>query len=46
MSFCETESALEAILFAAGDPVPAQRIALVLGIEKETVLECAGSLAD
>ncbi|MGI5935242.1 MAG: SMC-Scp complex subunit ScpB [Oscillospiraceae bacterium] len=46
MSFSETVSALEAILFAAGDPVPAERIAQVLGVEKEAVLECAGSLAD
>jgi len=46
MNFSETESALEAILFAAGDPVPAERIAQVLGMEKEDLLECARRLAD
>jgi len=39
-------STMEAILFAAGEPVPAARIALVLGIETEEVLSCAKLLAD
>lgn len=42
----EIESALEAILFAAGDPVPAERIALVLGVDAETIFDCAVKLSD
>ncbi len=42
----KTENAIEAILFAAGEPVLADRIALVLGIEKHEVFQCAKSLAD
>ena len=38
-------AALEAILFAAGDPVPAERIAKVLGEEEAHVLEAADALA-
>lgn len=38
-------AALEAILFAAGDPVPAERIAKVLGEEESSVLEAADALA-
>ena len=37
-------SALEAILFAAGEPVPVSRISLVLGIPEETVEEAAAEL--
>ncbi|MBO6093026.1 MAG: SMC-Scp complex subunit ScpB [Oscillospiraceae bacterium] len=37
-------SALEAILFAAGEPVPISRISLVLGIPDETVEEAAREL--
>ena len=42
----ELECAIEAILFASGEPVPADRIASVLGEEPEAVLECAQHLAD
>lgn len=42
----EIESAIEAILFAAGEPVPASRIALVLGVSDEEVHECAKKLSD
>ena len=31
-------SALEAILFAAGEPVPAARLSLVLGTDEEEIL--------
>ena len=37
-------AALEAILFAAGEPVPAERIAKVLGVDPERVLEAADLL--
>lgn len=40
----ETEnikSAIEAILFAAGEPVPAARISLVLGVDEDTVFAAA-----
>jgi len=42
----EIESAVEGILFASGDPMPAARIAQVLGVETQEVLDCAKSLAD
>ncbi len=42
----EIESTIEAILFAAGEPVPAERIALVLGISADEVLNCAKLLTD
>jgi segregation and condensation protein B len=42
----DIESALEGILFAAGDPVPAERIALVLGVETEIIFEAARKLSD
>jgi len=45
MKLEETAAALEAILFAAGEPVPAERIALVLGVEPEHVFE-AGNLLE
>ena len=38
-------AALEAILFAAGDPVPVGRIAAVLGISEEDVRDAAEKLA-
>lgn len=46
MDELEIRAAIEGILFAAGDPVPAERIAMVLGIETQAVLEAAQSLAD
>lgn len=42
----EIKSAIEAILFACGDPMPAQRIALVLGVEEELIYECAKELSE
>lgn len=42
----EIESKIEAILFAAGEPVQSARIALVLGVEPTQVLRCAKSLSD
>ncbi len=39
-------SAIEAILFASGDPVPAARIALVLGAEVDDVESSAALLAE
>ena len=44
MELNEIAAALEAILFAAGEPVPAERIALVLGVECEQVFEAAAAL--
>ena len=41
----ELLSAVEAILFAAGDPIAASRVAQVLGEETETILSCARELA-
>ena len=41
----ELKSAIEAILFASGNPVPAARIALVLDESEERVLACAETLA-
>lgn len=45
MEFETIITALEAILFAAGDPVPAERIAKVLGVETEQVFQAAQVLA-
>lgn len=42
----EIKSAIEAILFACGDPMPAQRIALVLGVDTEVIFECAQELSE
>ncbi len=42
----ELKSTIEAILFASGEPVAAERIALVLGIDKEEILIAAKQLAD
>ena len=39
-------AALEAVLFAAGDPVPAERLAKVLGVGVEQVFAAAKKLAD
>ena len=44
MKLEEIAAALEAILFAAGEPVPAERIAKVLGVDPERVLEAADLL--
>jgi segregation and condensation protein B len=42
----EIECAIEALLFAAGDPVPMPRIAKVLGVEVEQIELAAKQLAD
>lgn len=42
----ELKSTIEAILFASGEPVPAERIALVVGLDKEEILKAAKQLAD
>ena len=42
----ELLSAVEAILFAAGEPIAASRVAQVLGEETETIISCAKELAD
>lgn len=40
------KSAIEAILFAAGEPVPAARISLILEVSEDEVYAAAKSLAD
>ena len=42
----ELKSTIEAILFASGEPVPAERIALVLGVDAQEVIKAAKELAD
>lgn len=42
----ELKSTIEAILFASGEPVAADRIALVLGLDKAEILSAAKQLAD
>ena len=42
----DLSSAIEAILFAAGEPVPIARLALVLAAEDEEIELCARELAD
>ena len=46
MDKIEIKHALEAILFASGDPVSAERIALVLDSDKETILALGRELAE
>ena len=41
----EIAAALEAVLFASGDPVPAERVAKLLGVTEKEVLAAADSLA-
>lgn len=40
------KSAIEAILFAAGEPVPAARLSLVLGVSEDEIYAAAKELAD
>lgn len=40
------KSAIEAILFAAGEPVPAARISLILGVDEADVFAAAKELSD
>ncbi len=42
----ELKSTIEAILFASGEPVSAERISLVLGVEKDEIFKAAKELAD
>ena len=42
----ELESAIEGILFAAGDPVPVERLCLTLGQDRETVDGACQRIAD
>lgn len=42
----ELKAALEAIIFASGEPVPAGRISLVLGVPEAEVHSCAEALAE
>ena len=46
MDKIELKSAVEAILFASGDPVSAERLALVLDADPETILEVGAALAE
>ena len=46
MELKELESAIEAILFAAGDPMPTERLCLVLEQDRETVDSVCQRLAD
>lgn len=46
MELKELEGAIEGILFAAGDPIPTERICFVLEQDKETVDSVCQSLAD
>lgn len=42
----DIRSAIEAILFASGDPVPIARISAVLGVSETEIEECAAELSD
>ena len=42
----ELECALEAVLFAAGEPVPDQKLCAVLGVDRQTLTAAAKRLAD
>lgn len=46
MEIHDIESAIEGILFAAGEPVSIDRLASVLAVEKETVSDIADKLID
>lgn len=46
MEIMELKSAVEAILFAAGEPVPAARISLILEVSEDDVYSAAKSLSD
>ena len=46
MAYMNIKSALEAILFAAGEPVPAARISLILEQDEETVWDAARELSE
>ena len=42
----DLSSALEAILFAAGEPVPAARLSLILDTDEKEILQAAAELAE
>lgn len=46
MDIHEIETALEGILFAAGDPVPADRLSAVLGIDRQLLEHALDNLSD
>lgn len=46
METVNSKSAIEAILFAAGEPVPAARISLILGVDEADVFAAAKELSD
>lgn len=46
METVNIKSAIEAILFAAGEPVPAARISLILGVDEADVFAAAKELSD
>ena len=46
MDIKQIEAAIEGILFAAGEPVPIDRLADVLGQEKQVVIDVSSRLAD
>ena len=46
MEITELKYAVEAILFAAGEPVPAARISLILAVNEDAVYDAAKSLSD
>lgn len=46
MDKIEIKHAIEAILFASGDPVSAERIALVLDSDKDTILSLGAELSE
>lgn len=46
MELREIESAIEAILFAVGDPVPLERLCLTIGADRNTVESVCKKLAD
>ena len=46
MDELELKAAVEAMIFASGEPVPAARISLVLGVLEQEVFDCAERLAE
>lgn len=46
MDELELKAAVEAMIFASGEPVPAARISLVLGVPEQDVFDCADKLAE
>ncbi|MDR2420976.1 MAG: SMC-Scp complex subunit ScpB [Oscillospiraceae bacterium] len=46
MELRDIQGALEGILFASGEPVPAERLAAVLGINRQLVFDAAAVMCD